>query len=226
MAAHEHHPQTVVREFLVGENRHVGRGALSLHQPDEFGFLVAENLFAPDHIQRQVAGSPHDPRGRIFRNAVKRPRLQRSGQRFLNHVFGQAEVLDAENPRQGGHHLSRLMTEKMFHHLGHFLRWWLVAVKLRLAHGISLFTGLTGANGENREGTGTESSSGFPNSANEKEPIVYAARVLHKSCSPLSLFPPVKISGALELFRGEKAINTIRCLGTAASILILSFVRS
>ena len=140
MAAHEHHPQTVVRKFLVGENRNVGRGALSLHQPDDFTFLVAEDFLAPDHIQRQVAGSPHNPRGRIFRNAVKRPGLQRSGQHFLDHVLGQGEVLDAENPRQGGDHLSRLMPEKMLHHLGHFLRWRLVAVKFRLAHGIFLFS--------------------------------------------------------------------------------------
>jgi hypothetical protein len=90
---------------------------------NDFRFLFPEDFLAPDHIEREVSRSPHDPRGRIFRNAVKRPGLQRAGQRFLNYIFGQGEMFDPENPRQDGHHLSRLMTEKMFHYLGYFPRW-------------------------------------------------------------------------------------------------------
>jgi hypothetical protein len=56
--------------------------------------------------------------------------LQRSGQRFLNHVFGQVEMLDPENPRQCGNQLSGLMPEKMLHHLGYFPKWWFRAVDL------------------------------------------------------------------------------------------------
>src|SRR5438105_12649338 len=39
-------------------------------------------------------------------------------------------MFDAENPRQGGDHLSRFVTEKMLHHLGNFAYWWFVAVHL------------------------------------------------------------------------------------------------
>ncbi len=135
MAAHEHHPQTVVGDFLLGEDRRVRRGTRPIHQADDFSFLVAKNFFAPDHIQREVAGSAHDPGGRIFRNAVKRPGLQRPGERFLNHVFSQAEMFDAENPRQGGHHLSRFMTEKMFHHVRN--AGWFQLKIVRLIHSCS-----------------------------------------------------------------------------------------
>src|SRR5207247_2468545 len=75
---------------------------------------------------------------RIFRNAVKRPGLQRSGERFLHHVFGQGEMLEPENPRQSGDHLSRFMPEKMFHHLGHFL--WFFAVELGWTHSLLRLT--------------------------------------------------------------------------------------
>src|SRR5438445_352344 len=85
---------------------------------DAFGLLVAEDLLAADHVQRQVSRSPHDPGGRVLRNAVKRPGLQRSGQRFLDHVFGQAQMLDAENSRQRRHQLSALVTEQVLHYVG------------------------------------------------------------------------------------------------------------
>ncbi len=128
MATHEHHPQPVVRNFLFREARRLRRGAGLFHQMDDLRFPVAENLFTPDCIYSEVAGSPHNPCGRIFGNSIKRPGLQRPGQGFLDHIFGQAQMFNPENPGQRGDHLSPLMTEKMFHHLGHFSRWWIQAV--------------------------------------------------------------------------------------------------
>ena len=109
MAADEHHAQAVVGDFLVGEQRlRPARGFGAIHQADDFGFLVAENFLAADDVEREVAGGAHDPGGGILRHAVERPGLQRAGERFLDHVFGEGEMFDAENPGQDGHHLSRL----------------------------------------------------------------------------------------------------------------------
>src|SRR6266850_3807653 len=93
------------------------------YQPGDLRFLIAKHFFAPYHIQGQVPGHSHDPGGGIFRDAVERPGLQRPGERFLDHILGQVEMLDPKYPRQRRNHLSRLMPEKMLHHLGNVPRW-------------------------------------------------------------------------------------------------------
>jgi hypothetical protein len=87
-------------------------------------FFVAEDFVPPDQIERQIFRHLRDPGGRIFRDAVVGPGLQRLGQGFLHHVFGAVEVFDAENSRQRRDHLSRFVTEKMFHHRSDFPGWW------------------------------------------------------------------------------------------------------
>ena len=42
------------------------------------------------------------------------------GKRFLNDVLGEVRCARCRKSGQRGHHLSRLMAEKMFHHLGDF----------------------------------------------------------------------------------------------------------
>jgi len=121
MTAHEHHAQPVVGNLMPGKGRRIRRRiGLRLDQARHFCLLVAEYFFAPDDIQREIARSPHDPRGGILRHAVERPRLQRPRQRFLHDVLREGQMFDAENPRQRRHHLSAFMTEKMLHHLGNF----------------------------------------------------------------------------------------------------------
>ena len=71
--------ELVIGKFLVRENRNISSGTLPLHQLNDVGLFVTEHLLAPDHIQGKVAGSPHDPRGGIFWNAVERPGLQSPG---------------------------------------------------------------------------------------------------------------------------------------------------
>ena len=124
MATYEHHSQTVVTNFLSRKNRLVRRDSLAIHQMNHFSLFALEDLSAPDDIQREVARRAHDPRGRIFWNPVKRPGLQRACQRLLDHVFSQAEMFDSEDSRQDRNHLSRLVTEKMFHDARNFF-WFL-----------------------------------------------------------------------------------------------------
>jgi hypothetical protein len=69
MAAHEHHPQAVIGNFLFGENRRVRGGTGPIHETDDFNFLVTEHLFALNGIQCEVSRNPHDPGGGIFRDA-------------------------------------------------------------------------------------------------------------------------------------------------------------
>ena len=86
-------------------------------------FFVAKDFFTPDQIQRQIFRHLRDPRRRISRDAIIGPGLRRPGQRFLNHVFGEVEVLDAEDPGERRDHLSRLVTEKMLHHRSNLPGW-------------------------------------------------------------------------------------------------------
>jgi len=47
---------------------------------------------------------------------VKQWLVERSAMPKGKICLNEGEMLDPENPRQGGDHLSRFMTEKMFHH--------------------------------------------------------------------------------------------------------------
>jgi hypothetical protein len=122
MTADEHQSQTVVTNFLFWKNWLLRCSTFAVHRTNNFSLFLLEHLPASHDIQREVSGSAHDPCGRVFRNSIKGPGLQRPGQRFLDHVFGQIEMLYSKNPRQDGDHLSRLATEKVLNQLGHFLR--------------------------------------------------------------------------------------------------------
>src|SRR4029453_9369762 len=121
MTAHKHQSQTVVTNFLFRKNRLIHRASLAIHRMNNFRLLDMEHLSTSDDIQRQVSRCAHDPGGRILRNSIKRPGLQRARQRFLDHVFCEGEMLDSEDLCQSRDHLSSLTTKKMFHQLGHLL---------------------------------------------------------------------------------------------------------
>ena len=59
------------------------------------------------------------PPGRIFRDAIEGPGLQRPGEGCLDYVLCQRKMLEYKNSCQGGDHLPCFMPKKMFHHLGH-----------------------------------------------------------------------------------------------------------
>jgi hypothetical protein len=98
MTADENHPQSVIRDFVVGKNRRFGCEAVALHQARDLGFFRAEGLLAPNYIQREVARCTHDPRRRIFRNAAVRPALQRPRECLLHDVLSEIQMLNPKDP--------------------------------------------------------------------------------------------------------------------------------
>src|SRR5215469_3782622 len=114
VGAHEHHSQSIIRDFVLGKNWGFRRSAVAFDLPRDFRCFCTKNFITPDYVEREIARRAHDPRGRIFRNAPIWPGLQSARQRFLNYIFCQSEMFDAEYSRQRSDHRSRLMTEKMF----------------------------------------------------------------------------------------------------------------
>jgi hypothetical protein len=90
MRAGDHHPQFVVAG-LVRHSRAAGRNGLILA---EHGgeFLSGPDRFAPQSIQRTVAGDRHDPSASVVGHAVTRPGPQCLGEGLLNGVFGDSNI--------------------------------------------------------------------------------------------------------------------------------------
>src|SRR6266542_959964 len=62
MTAHEHHPQSIVGDFVFGKNCSVGCRSVEIDQAGDLGFFRAETLFTPDHSERAIAlPAPHLP---------------------------------------------------------------------------------------------------------------------------------------------------------------------
>ena len=111
--AGKHHAQLVVLD-LVLNSRHLPRQVLPVpHQAGELRGEVAEVIVPPQEINGPVAGRPHEPAGGIVWNAVQGPRLQGPIKSVLDHVLGQVETAQPEDPGQVRDHLSRLLAEKM-----------------------------------------------------------------------------------------------------------------
>ena len=73
MTTHKHHPQSIVGDFMLRKNRSDRCGLTALYQARDLGFFRAENLFPPDHVEREISRRSHDPRRRIFRNPAVWP---------------------------------------------------------------------------------------------------------------------------------------------------------
>src|SRR5437773_8647481 len=113
MTAGKHHAELVVLNFFV-EDRRAGGLVLSLFQQvDDFRGKVPELIVAPDNIDRPVTSHTHQPGRRIVGHSLNWPDLEGSAEGVLNHVLGQSEAAQPEDPREIRNHLSRLATEKM-----------------------------------------------------------------------------------------------------------------
>jgi len=115
MAACEDH-----RQLLVRKRRRVGgfRPRLELLQ------AAADALLEPPQrgpaaqpVQRLVARYVDQPGPRVLGDSAVRPLPQRLQERFLDHVFGEVQVLQPEDVGQGGQHLPRLAAEQMLDQL-------------------------------------------------------------------------------------------------------------
>ncbi|MPN41925.1 hypothetical protein SDC9_189480 [bioreactor metagenome] len=112
MAACKNETQSVVRNFPIGRQDFFTQLRL-LDQCRDLRFFLMKGLFAANSVQRQIAGNPHDPGRRVVGHTIERPNLQRFCERFLDDVFGETKVLDAEDAGQGGHHLSPFLPKEV-----------------------------------------------------------------------------------------------------------------
>ena len=90
-------------EPLVGDRAHVVLlvGAQGF-EPGEQLRLASERALAADPVDRAVARSRHDPRGRIARRAFPRPALECGRERVLHCVLGKLDVTeDTDEDRVG-----------------------------------------------------------------------------------------------------------------------------
>jgi hypothetical protein len=85
---------------------------------DDLRLLVVENFFAADQIEREILGGLREPGGGILRDAVIGPGLKGADERFLDYVFSELQTLDAEDAREDGNELRRLVTEEVIGELG------------------------------------------------------------------------------------------------------------
>src|ERR1019366_6285793 len=98
MAAGKHHAELVVLNLPRKGWRFRSDFLPKLHEMDEFRSDIAELVVPAQEINGAVAGHAHKPGGGIFGQAVNRPRLQRPAKGVLDHVLGQVEAAQPENP--------------------------------------------------------------------------------------------------------------------------------
>lgn len=103
IAAREHHPQQVVlervRRELFVERRN--ERPFRFEQPSQLGCERARGAFPPQDIQRPISRDRQEPARGILRHAAELPDLHRAAERVLDDVFGERQVVHAEDARQG-----------------------------------------------------------------------------------------------------------------------------
>src|SRR5678816_3134725 len=70
-------------------------------------------------IERAIFSDERQPPCRVFRNAFERPLLKCFHQRVLNDVFGKVQMSRAEDARQRGDDLRRVMPKQMIYQVLH-----------------------------------------------------------------------------------------------------------
>ena len=113
MTAHENHPEFVVSKLLLDVRFARDDGARPRQFGDDPVGLAAEDLVAANDVDGDIVRDAKEPAGRVFRDAVIRPGLQRPQHRLLDRLLRERDVLGAEKTRQAGHHAARLMPEQM-----------------------------------------------------------------------------------------------------------------
>jgi hypothetical protein len=108
---HQHHAELVVAQF-VSEARVFLRRTLA-ERSHELRLFVAQRGLATELVECAIAGHLEQPGARILRDAAQRPLLHRRHERLLHDLFGQRQMRRAEDPREGGDHLSRAVAEQM-----------------------------------------------------------------------------------------------------------------
>src|SRR6185312_4185963 len=103
---------------------------LALEHPRELRREGGRRALSANDIERTIFCRRHEPRGRIVRHAAHLPHLERATERVLYHVFGQRQIVHAEDARERRDHARRFTAEEMLVEL-HVAPWH--AVPLRWA---------------------------------------------------------------------------------------------
>jgi hypothetical protein len=125
MTAHEDHPELVVPDPVLGELLVDGerQRPLAVEVLRQVGGEGPAGPLAPDGVDGAAAGGGQEPRGRIIRHALEAPVPHRRDERFLNHVFGQFQIVGPEDAREHGDESPRLAPEERldrgWRHVGH-----------------------------------------------------------------------------------------------------------
>ena len=115
MAAREHQAQPV-----VGDGAHATRAGgrvpalLERRHGRQLLPFLGQALLPAQSVDRLVPGGRGDPGAGVVRDAVRRPPLERHGERFLDGLLGQVEV--AQDPDEGGDRPSLFLPEHAVDH--------------------------------------------------------------------------------------------------------------
>jgi len=115
IAAREHHAQLFVADDLRGEG-FVDDGSerpLALEQSRELGCEMRRGALAANDVEGAILCGGHEPRGWIVRHAAHLPDLERATEGILHHVFGQRQVVHAEDAGERGDHARGFAAEEV-----------------------------------------------------------------------------------------------------------------
>src|SRR5579863_3077388 len=115
MAARKHHAKLIVfdADRIEDIRDRVGQGPFGLQQSSQIRRKRQGGAFAPQHVDGAIPRGLHQPGRRVFRDAAELPNLQRATEGILDDVFCQRKIMNAECPREGGDHASRLSAKEM-----------------------------------------------------------------------------------------------------------------
>ncbi len=102
VAAREHHPELVVLERVGKKERLEPRPQrpLAFDKVADLRGEFAGGSLPAKHVDRAVLGGGRQERGVVLRHALVAPRFERVGERLLNDVLREGEVLDAKRARE------------------------------------------------------------------------------------------------------------------------------
>jgi hypothetical protein len=115
LAAREHHPQLLVAngsrlERLVDRWR---ERPLALELSRQLGREGERGALAPNTVEHAVLRRRHQPGRRVLGDSADLPHLERAAERVLHDVFGEREVVHAEDAREGGDQPAGLTPEEV-----------------------------------------------------------------------------------------------------------------
>jgi len=115
MAAREHHAELLAFDHPIGEgfvDRRCERPLRLEHSPELGGERSRGSLLAHD-IDRPILRGRHEPCCWIVGQPAHAPHLERATDRIMRDIFGERDVVHAEDARQRGDHAPGFAPEEV-----------------------------------------------------------------------------------------------------------------